>query len=471
MEETQSFTDLLFQAIIERQQMFDSVLLPKLQEEYRITQSAVKTIKTVLLKKGILHDDPYKYDSKITDIEIPPDETFTENEKAGIVGRRLSQYEAMIDYMNNYYQFNCDFLTTERITKIIALNRAFFWESFSTTSARPNTKGLADLVNIVRNGSDPLSVSIVNDALSQLSKSSISITRALKSLTDFHRERYKTAVRRLVMPTVVIDTATLSSGTSAAIKEVKKSFAINMRDQPFYNELIDEIIKEDYSPERAVLQQELLSRLSSTRIDTKKAAAEESLKPTLMDGIRVLGSVAPQLDELATKLMENQHLLMSVEKGFFQKFVELLRKAFNRPEEEREIAITTVDPLTQTSKRETVDFNAFIEDLKRRSRIYTGFTSRTSASYQKIELQQEQQILDLLTRHVAELNVLMKQCAGLDEHFKQNAPLEVRDRVRGIKVEISAVRTNLVKANQCRAEYTSQVEEQQQLKKLGITNA
>jgi len=46
----------------------------------------------------------------------------------------------------------------------------------------------------------------------------------------------------------------------------------------------------------------------------------------------------------------------------------------------------------------------------------------------------------------------------------------MRERIRGIKVEISAIRNNLVKANQCRAEYASQVEELQQLKKLGITN-
>ena len=65
----------------------------------------------------------------------------------------------------------------------------------------------------------------------------------------------------------------------------------------------------------------------------------------------------------------------------------------------------------------------------------------------------------------------LKQCAGLDDFFKQNAPPEIRNNIRGVKVDISAIRNNLVKANQCRAEYSSQVEEQQQLKKLGITNA
>lgn len=450
--------------------MFDSFLLPKLHEEYRITQSATRTIKTLLVKKGSLLDDPYKYDNKTTELLIPPEEPFGENEKSSVIGSRIAQYEAMLDVIINYYQFSCDYLTTDRINKLVALNRSFAWEQFSNTSTRPNVKALAELVNAAKNGADALSVSIINDTVSQLGKSAIAITKALKNLTEFHRERYKTAVRKMVMPSVVIDTATLETGTSAAIREVKKSFAINMKDQPFYTELIEEIIKEDYSPEHAVLQQDLLTRLASSRQDSAKAAVEESLKPFLMDGIRTLGGVAQPLNDIASKLMENNQVIRSVEKTFFQKLKEILRKAFNRPEEEQEMTITTVDPVTQTGKKELIKFTVFTEELKHRARIYTGFAARNSMAYQKVETMDEQQILDLLTRHIAELNVLIKQCVGLDEYFKQSAPPEARDQIHGIKIEISSIRNNLVKANQCRAEYASQVEEQQQMKKLGITN-
>jgi len=457
---------------MERQQMFDSYLLPKLQEEYRIAQSGAKTIRTVLVRKGIMHDDPYKYDSKIQEIEIPPEDNYTETEKSSIIARRLSQYEAMIDFVNNYYQFSCDFLTTAKIAKLIALNHVFTWESFSNTSSRVNTKGLAELVLTLRNGADPLSMSIINDALTQLSKTSIAIAKTLKSLAEFHKERYKLTIRKLVLPGALIDPSKLETGGfTVAIREIKRSFAVAMKDQPFYIELVEEILKEEYSPDHAVLRQELLARLASTKGDVSKASADENFKGLLMDGIRILGSVSPQLDEIVSKLQDNQNLILSMETGFFQKLARLLRKAFNRPEAEQEISVTTVDPVTQTGKRETIKFIPFLEEIKKRSRIYTGFTVRTSAAYQKIELMEEKQILDLLTRNVAELGNLLKQFAGLDDHFKQAATQEIRERIRGIKVEISAIRNNLVKANQCRAEYSSQVEEQQQLKKLGITNA
>lgn len=470
MEQTQSFTDLLFQALVERQQVFDSYLLPKLQEEIRISQSATKTIETVLQNKGIVRSDPYSYDSKRSEIEIPSDEPFPDNEKPAVIGHRLSLYNAMLDFITNYYQFSCDFLTTDKINLLISLNRTFTWESFSTTSTRVNTKGLADLVNTIRNGTDPLSISIINDALTQLSKSSLAITKALKALTEFHRERYKIAVRKMVMPNVVVNSASLSGGNGATLKEIKQSFAQNMKGEPFYIELIEEILKEDYSEDHSVLQQELLAKLSIAKPSTSKTETEENLKPVLLDGMRTLGSASPQLDELVTKLTENQNIITSIDKGFFEKLVNLLKKAFNVAEEEQIISITTVDPLTQTGKREQININSFIDELKHRSRLFTGFTLRSSAAFQKIELMEETQILDLLTRYIAETNTMMKQCTGLDDFYKQTSPAEMRDKIRGIRVEISAIKNCIVKANQCRAEYASQVEEQQQLKKLGITN-
>ncbi len=470
MEQSNNFNDTLFQVVMERQKYFDSFLLPKMQEEYRISQSAAKTLRTVLIKKGVLQEDPYKYDSKLSEIEIPSEDPYTETEKAVEIGRRLSRYEAMIDFLNNYYQFSCDFLNTNRINKLVALNRSFTWDSFSPNSGKVNTKGLAELVTNVRNGADPLSLNIINDSLSQLSKSSITITKYLKDLTEFHKERYKLMIRKMVMTGLPITAPTLTTGSGTAIKEIKRAFVTNMKDQPFYTELIEEILKEDFSPDHAVLQQELLARLSTTKQGDKKSAVEESLKPVLLDGIRTIGSAAPQLEVIVSKLQENQHYLLNSEQGFFQKLQRMIRKAFNFPEEEQAMTITCTDPVTQTNKKDTFVLSEFIEDVKRKSRIYNGFTLRSSPAFQKIEAMEEAQILDLLTRNVAELSNLLKQFAGLDEYFKQTAQNETRGHIRGIKVEISAIRNNLVKANQSRAEYASQVEELQQLKKLGITN-
>lgn len=471
MDQATDFTDQLFQALTERQKLFDSYLLPKMHEDYRIAHSAVKTIKTVLVKKGFIQDDPYKYDSKTDEIEIPDTEDFPGERKSNEIGARLTQYEAMLDFLSSSYQFSCDFITTHRIALLVKLNQVFVWESFSPTSTSPNTRILAETMTTLRSGTDPLSISIVNDALSQLSKTALSITRTLKGLAEFHRERYKVAVRKMVMPAVSVNPDKLTGSITTIIKDVKQAFAVSMSGQPFYTELIEEILKEDYSPDHAVLQQQLLTRISVSKKQDPGKAEEQSLKPVLLDGIRTLGAASPQLDEVVTKLNENMNVLLSSEKGVMARFFRVLRKAFNLPEQEESITITTIDPLTQATKRETIDFAELTEAIQHRSRVLTGFSLKASAAYQKIELMDEEQILDLLTRHIAELNTIIKQCAGLDTYFKQSISAENRNRIRGIKVELSAIRNNLVKANQCRAEYAAQVEEQQQLKKLGITNA
>ncbi|HHU35803.1 MAG TPA: hypothetical protein GXZ47_01100 [Treponema sp.] len=470
MDKNYNFTDQLFQEITERQKLFDSFLLPKMQEDYRIAHSAVKTVRTVLIKKGFIYDDPYKYDSKTEEIIVPSDEDFGIDKKGSIIGSRLSEYEAMLDFLNNSYTFSCDFLTTERVSLIVGLNRVFYWESFSPTSTHPNTKTLAEILISLRSGTDPLSISIVNDALSQLSKTSLSITRTLKGLTEFHRERYKVAVRKFVMPGVIVNPEKITGNITTIIKDIKKSFAITMKGEPFYTELIEEIIKEDYSPDHAVLQQQLLTRLAVSKKSDSGKKDSQDFKLVLLDGVRTLGGASPQLDEIVGKLAENQGILQSSEKSFFEKLGLLFRKAFNITKEEHPIPIMSIDPITQASKRELVDFSVLMESIKQRSRILTGFTLKSSTTFQKIEIMEEQQILDLLTRHIAEINNMIKLCTGLDIYFKQAASPDNRDKIRGIKVELSAIRNNLVKANQCRAEYTAQVEELQQLKKLGITD-
>jgi cell shape-determining protein MreC len=66
---------------------------------------------------------------------------------------------------------------------------------------------------------------------------------------------------------------------------------------------------------------------------------------------------------------------------------------------------------------------------------------------------------------------MLKILNGLDEFFK-SAPLpQNRSKIKGLKMEITALKNSIVKANQRRSEYTAYIEEEAQLRKLGITNA
>ena len=82
-----------------------------------------------------------------------------------------------------------------------------------------------------------------------------------------------------------------------------------------------------------------------------------------------------------------------------------------------------MDPISQATKREIVDFLPFVEGIRHRSRILTGFTVKTSAAYQKIEMMDEQQILDLWEETPGEIKTLF-----LHTLCQENAERTGKDR-------------------------------------------
>ncbi|UWU99194.1 hypothetical protein N3P15_03330, partial [Treponema pallidum] len=96
MEERKNYMDRLAEALTRRKVQLDRDILPKALEQYRVQVTAVKAIRSNLLQKGFLHDDAYKYDSKMTEIELPETSPYGENEKPMVIGSRLSHYQTML---------------------------------------------------------------------------------------------------------------------------------------------------------------------------------------------------------------------------------------------------------------------------------------------------------------------------------------------------------------------------------------
>ena len=123
------------------------------------------------MNKGSIHEDPYKHDKKISDIPQIDDGFYNENERNMVIGMRLSDLESAFTFISNYLTFSVASLTLDRIKKLTALNAAFQWNSVSTNSTKPNARGLAEILATVRQGSDSLAISVVNDSISNAGKS------------------------------------------------------------------------------------------------------------------------------------------------------------------------------------------------------------------------------------------------------------------------------------------------------------
>ena len=68
---------------------------------------------------------------------------------------RVSQFEAYLDFLNNYYQFSCDFLTMGRIKRLLALVKYFNFAQFTETSTQLNTRALAEIAGDGQEGDRP----------------------------------------------------------------------------------------------------------------------------------------------------------------------------------------------------------------------------------------------------------------------------------------------------------------------------
>ena len=127
--------------------------------------------------------------------------------------------------------------------------------------------------------------------------------------------------------------------------------------------------------------------------------------------------------------------------------------------------------MTQSVKMQTIDYSVFMDNLMKRTRLYTSFGANQSGNLQKLAEMSENYIFDYLQRQLSECYNLQVQLEGLDDFFKTAANAVNRNKIKGIQIELTALKNTIIKINQRKAEYAAYIAEQEQMKKLGIQDA
>ena len=468
MESVQEFESKLASAVSDKRRELDSRQLPQLNRDLQMMLTASNTVSQALTKKSVFHNSSIHYDEKIDDIVPPPSDYIPEGrEKIYVIGTRLGQYIAMLEHAVQHYHFSCAFLTSQRISKLTALLRTFEWGALSTSSENLNTRAFAEVIQDFKRSGDSLAINIVTNSIAQLATTLSSVTKELKVISAFQREAYKLEVRGRVMPKAGLPADAPPDNNS--LKAIKKVFASCMNGSPFYTDLIKEILYENSGSDAEHRRQDALRRLGLE--DVKKKEKEEEkvdYRAMLVDAIRALGASAQQLVLIVNRLGENLKIYQDSQETFFSKLKEIFRAALKMPAKEIVFTIKIVDPATQAVKRETINYNSFIEGLRKKTRIMNAFSDRMSGAWQKLDAMSDQQLFDVLSSNISDMNNILKKCGGLDEFFKSDAKGDAKSKIKGIKIEISTIQNSIHKANKLRAEYAGQVEEKEQLKKLGI---
>lgn len=468
MEQGSDFETKLALALDRRREYLENKSMPELKEQFRLMQTSFQSIYNILLRKSLVNEDPYKLDKKISEITIPAKDPFTESAKNEQLSIRLSDYDLQLDFVNSYYDFSMTNLNMENIKKIAELVKYVRWEQVTETSSNLITRTLAASLGRIKQSSDDLSTKIVGDALTQLGKVSKKILALLKEVSTYHREQYKLEFRERVLPEVKLSPGIVQNKQEDALKQVKQKYPKLMAGTPFYQALIIEVLQEEYGENSEEMKTSLLEQIDVKKEEPKKKKKDISFKTHLLDGVRVIAGSSVHLETALKKLEDNNEFLVNRKLSFGEKFKRWLASISNKKPSDLIYEIEYFDGDSIRAKTEKLNFTKFMEEAKKRSAVLGNLMSKMSNQYRRMEQAPEEQVFDFLTGNLSEVQLILRRLPALDAYFKTEVPKEQRNLVRGIKMEINAIKNAYVKANQKRHEYTAQKEEREQLKKLGI---
>ncbi len=470
MSESDGFQARLEAAVEAKRVFLDDKALPRLKESFRAFQSLFENLYNILLRKALIQEDPYRYEQKISEIEVPPRGNIPELEKGERLGRRLGAFHAQLEFLNSYYQFSTDFLDLQRIRRITGLVQYIDWMNLSETSPEATTAVLAETLGKIRPGSDNISTGIISSSLAQMHSLSRTILAGLKEVIGFQRQSYKLMLRRELFSSVRDTLGKLyAAGAEKAYEKVRSIFATTMRGKPFYRDLVNELLEEEFSKEAPKLQQQCLADLKIIEKKPGEVRKKSDYRVILMEAIRLILPAGGHLQDALRKVVTNQEILEKGRQGLGEKLRSWLQKTFQNRERSWMVEIRYFDARTSTTQSEVIEFHKFVESVRRKSSLFGALNQPDSTSFARLSESSEQQIDTFLRKNIGELQLIYRRLQGLNDYLRQEAPAEQKGRLKGIKIELSGLKNCVVRANRRRYEYVALKEEELRLQQLGVS--
>jgi len=466
-EESSNYTAIIEAALEARAKFIEDKRLPHLKENFRLFQTLFENIYNILLRKSLIQEDPYRYEHKISEVSLPPRDNFTESEKQEKMSQRLSEFHSQLDFLNNYYQFSLEFLNLKRIKLIVGLVKYINWQNLSTTSTNITTLVLAEYVQRVKQGTDKVSVGIIKDAASQLDITTKQIMAALSEITFCLRENYKLELRTKIFSRLP-DMKAGEPPKDGIIERVQRMFVQSMQGSPFFPSLVEEVLAEDYSSRSKELQQTILEKLAIKEVIAKKKKKEPAYKAILLEAARNLAKSGITLKDGLTKLNNNSLILASRKAALGEKFSRWVRRTIQKKADEQIFEVEYFDGATSATIIEKIAFTRFYQESKKKARLFMALANKMSTAYQRLEGAGEEQIFDFLGKNLGDLQLIYKRMEGLDTYFRSEFTQAERNKLKNIKLELTTLKNSIIKTNKIRHDYVSGIEEEQQMKKLGI---
>lgn len=461
------FLPILDSALATKNQWFNNERLVHMLEQYRLLYSCVKNLGDIFIKKSLITPDPYKLDRRISEIIVPENSSFSESENSSVLGSRFSEYETMLDFICTYFRFSVENITMPRIKKLSELNKLFDWENLTVNNAQSNTRALATVLGQARINAAQVLLSTLTDSTDKCRTASSEIDIMLKELSVFQKELFKAKLRKDIFGHPDFNKEQAFTSIENELIEIKKIYPKVMGKKPFYNELIDEIIKEDQAPNKIEIRDKLIKSLKIKEKETIKENKGPDQKELLIQTVISLTTLSPIINQLESKLSENFDLLFEEKKTFWNKLKASLRKAFGLKPKERICNLPISDVKTGTQNIRKINVNEFLLDLDKKKKIYATFIPN-SAELEKVYNATEDTVLTFVNHQITENQTIFTTVLALDEYFKSNVDVLLKPKVKGLKIDLATYKNAIITINKKRGEYTYLREENEQMQKLGV---
>jgi hypothetical protein len=443
-------------------------VIPRLKENLQLFQSLFRAIYDVLLQRGAVKADPYKNERHLSDIYSPEDTPMSESEIEEQMPIKLSEYDNLLDFLNNYGQFKCSSLGLKKLKVLTNIVKYIDWSKLSSSNIHPVTFGMSALLDKVKQGSDAMATASITTSQHKIEQITQALMKDLKSLVEFKREEYRLFIRqRIVSTTPAFEH---NPDKEEFTKLVKAQFVKAMEGEGFFPELVGELHDELYTANGDAVRKTILARFYVEEPKKKmETQAKFNLRDILFEGIRALGTASRPIDESFAKLKENTETLKNRPKSIFERFKEWMVSLSSGGAGKEEIyEIEMIDLATTMKKIERLEFNAFTISLQKKTRYLTAMLIKTSPIYSKLEQMKDEEIFEILEKNLIDIKHLHDQLEALDTYFKSETPPSERTKMKGVKVELGNLKNSIAAVNQKLHEYVARKDELMQLKKLGI---
>jgi len=458
MEGSGEFLQQLTDALSKRSQWLEGTQIPRLKESLQGYQNYFEAIMQVLIRKGLLREDPYNYEQTMTDITVPSDAPLPDFENTDETSYRLAAFRRQLKFVMTDLSLALSDLKLGKLKKLSALLSYVNWSEFSDTASSPVTRSFARSFTQVLLSGDITSAHILKEQEGQILRVFHDCQSIIADLATFHRESWKADVRRTVLPQVSLEPAGGPGKKDDAVRALRKAYGKEMEGRPWYPALAQELIAEETESDAEARRARLLASLAIPEPVAVEDATPRESKPILMEAVRILSRPHEELIAAVESLSETERLLQAREGGIGHALRRLFGRSQRPKTDSHTYEITFSEPAQGTTKSEKVNFPQFAEGTRKKATLLAAISSGSGPAYKRIQGASESSLAAFVDKQLNEMLLIHRRLAGFNTLFQARAAQAGKQGVRGIKLELLTIRNSIVKANQRRHEYGERAE-------------